>query len=268
MIAESFEHAGLKVEIHYEEGDASYADPRDADNLGTLVCWHPEYALGDLQLKDGSGRGAVKRDRNGSASTLFMTERGRTDFRGMESVERYLRLALGAVAILPLYLYDHSGLAMRAGSGFVGTGDTALPGGGRDSWDNTRGWDTTMVGFIYTTKERIAELCGEPQVESDPFYCPRTWPDAEQNWEGTAEEWIVKQLRGEVEEYDSWLRGEVYWYAVKNADGETLETLGGFVGDMEWVRQEARTSAEWEAREIAADAEPDMEGAAFAASRS
>lgn len=260
-IAESFEHAGLTVEIHYEEGDASYADPRDMDQLGTLVCWHPDYALGDLQLKDGSGRGAVKRDRDGNrASTLFMTERGRTDFRGMESVERYLRLALGAVVVLPLYLLDHSGISMSAGYNTVGMGDTAIPGGGRDSWGNSRGWDTTMVGFIYTTKERIAELCGEPR-ESDPFYCPR-------DWEGTAHEWIVKQLRGEVEEYDSWLRGEVYWYAVKNADGETLESCGGFVGDIEYAKQEARESAECEAREIAADMEPDMEGAAFAASRS
>lgn len=243
---ERFEHAGCTVRIMQEE-DPSFGDPRDADNLGTMVCWHPDYVLGDEQI--GGSRGAVK--------TAFETERGRTDFESMEQIERYLRVARGAVVVLPLYLLDHSGISMSAGSNTVGRGDTAIPGGGSDSWGNSRGWDTTMCGFIYTTKDRIRELCGEPQIESDPFYCPRTWPEdgrSGENWEGTAEAWIVKQLRDEIRYYDAYIQGSVLWYCVEDAAGEIIDSCGGFLcadeEDLEYMRGEARDAAESHASEV------------------
>lgn len=241
----AFEHAGLRVEIAYEYDSAPF-DPRGDCNLGTMVCWHPDYMLGDEQIA------------GGAVDTIFETATGRTSFRSLEHVERYLRLARGAVCILPLYLLDHSGLSMSAGHNYVGRGDTAS--GGRDAWGNPRGWDTTMVGFIYTTAERIRELCGEPQVESDPFYCPRTWSAdgrAGRNWpaERSAVEWIEQGLRSEVSVYDAYLRGEVYWYGVSTADGTPLDSCGGFLGGglgedgreidaLEYVEQEAREAAE------------------------
>jgi len=235
----TFEHAGLRVELGYEE-DCSPFNPREAEcNLGTMVCWHPDYMLGDEQLRNGDGRGAV--------DVPFETERGRTGFESMEVLERYLRIARGAVCILPLYLLDHSGLSMSAGSNYVGRGDTAC--GGRDAWGNARGWDTTMVGFIFTTAERIRELCGEPQLPTDPFYCPRTWPAGHENWpaERTALEWIEAQLKSEVATYDAYLTGECYWYSV--SDGrEVLDSCGGFLGGdgntLDWLEAEARAAAE------------------------
>lgn len=248
MTEDTYTHAGLTVVIGMEE-DAEFADPRDNDNISTMVCWHPDYALGDEQLTTEEGRGAVKRDHHGSASTLFQTERGRTDFRDMRVVERYLRFARGAVAILPLYLLDHSGISMSAGSNTVGRGDTAC--GGSDAWGNPRGWDTTMVGFVYTTAERIEELCGGPR-EGDEFYCPS-------DWKGTPREWIVEQLRNDVREYDAWLRGSVYWYDVKDADGKTVESCGGYIvaseEDMKYLRSEAegeaQAHADWQAKQRA-----------------
>jgi len=244
-VTETFEHAGLTVKIGWEE-DGQFADPRDCDNLGTMVCWHPSYILGDEQVSE--SRGAVHRDRNGSASTMFQTETGRTDFRSMETIERYLRLARKAVVVMPLYLLDHSGISMSVGSNTVGRGDTAIPGGGRDSWGNTRGWDTTMCGFIYTTAERIEELCGGPRGD-DEFYCPAEWA-------GTAREWIAEQLREEIRYYDAWLQGSVFWYAVENADGDVLESCGGFLiagaDDEKHLRMEARAAAEAAASELVA----------------
>ena len=243
---ERFEHCGLTVRIGWEE-DSSLFNPRsDGDcHLGTMVCWHPDYMLGDFQLRNPDGRGAV--------DNVFETARGRTSFSSLEQVERYLRLALGAVCVVPLYLFDHSGISMSAGSNYVGMGDTAS--GGRDAWGNARGWDTTMVGFIYTTAERIRELCGEPQVATDPFYAPRLWPadgtGSGENWPAgrSAVEWIESQLRAEVKVYDSYLRGEVYYWVVETADGDVLESCGGYFPDgsgdgLEYVRQEARETAE------------------------
>ncbi len=249
---------GLRIVIGQEE-DSQFADPRDCANLGTMVCWHPDYILGDEQIagdRDAGTSGAIRRDRNGSASTLFQTETGRTDFRSMEVIERYLHLARGAVVTIPLYLYDHSGISMSAGA----PNPFDNPRVRSDHHGNGLGWDTTMVGYIYTTRERIAELCGEPQLDSDPFYCPRTWPAdgrSGPNWprERTATEWIVKQLQQEVELYDEWLRGEVYWYRIDNDEGDCIGGCGGFLGGgidadgkeidaIDYAKQEACDEAE------------------------
>lgn len=39
-----------RVRFYYEE-DASWADPRDNHNVGTMACWHRHYSLGDEQPK-------------------------------------------------------------------------------------------------------------------------------------------------------------------------------------------------------------------------
>ena len=222
---ERFEHAGFTCELHYDE-DGGHADPRDADNLGTMVCWHPEYALGDEQFTSPGGRGYVV--------TPFDTECGRYP-SSMQALERYLRLMRGALVVLPLFLLDNSGLSLRAGSP-----SACDPGG----------WDTTMVGFIYTTAGRIAELCGAPVRDGDPFYCPR-------DWEGTAEAWIAEQLDVEVRLYSAFLSGQVYGWVVRDARGEVVESCWGYLpgvdhergqDGLEYLRQEAREAAESEQR--------------------
>ena len=65
--------------------DGSEMDPRvDWDNLGTMVCWHPHYNLGDKQP-------------------------------GGDPETWYLENAPFFVA-LPLFLYDHGGLTMSTGA--------------------------------------------------------------------------------------------------------------------------------------------------------
>jgi hypothetical protein len=232
---ETFEHAGLTVRIGWEDYAEPF-NPRQYDNLGIMVCWHPDYVLGDEQIRNLEGRGAVEHEAEHS---------GR--FRSIGTLARWASVAERAPAVLPLYLYDHSGISMSAGAGLV-LGET--PSGGVDEFGSPRGWDTTLCGVIYTTPERIRALCGEPVREGDAVYCP---PD----WEGTAEQWIAKQLRAEVEVYDQYLRGEIYWYAVEDAEGEYLDSCGGFLGggvdadgreidSLDYVRQEAREAAEGE----------------------
>lgn len=135
-IAERFEHEGVPVEIHYDD-DGDAANPRQHDNVTTLVCWHPDYVLGDFQLKDANGRGSV--------DTPF-------EIPGVPSsmnvLARYLSLAHKARCVSPLYLYDHSGITISVGAPNPFTFDA-------------QGWDTSMVGFAYCTDERITELCGD-----------------------------------------------------------------------------------------------------------
>lgn len=80
--------------------------------LGNMVCWHNRYTLGDEQPGEDPRR------------WLHEWRRGRKekDF-----------------VILPLYLYDHSGITMS-------TSSFSCP------------WDSGQVGYIIATRERAAEL--------------------------------------------------------------------------------------------------------------
>lgn len=198
-LVEEFEHIGLKCEIHYEE-DQSGESPRDWENVGTMVCWHPDYYLGDYQIPNPDGRGAIK-DRF-----------HRDDFKSIEALGRYLSLVEKAACVLPLSLYEHSGISI-----FVGRSNP---------WD-AQGWDTTTVGFIYAK--------ATDEVED-----------------------LEKTLRSEVAIYDSYLRGEVYYWCVKDKDDEVLDSCGGYVGDLDYVRTEAKSNAEWNARDILINIEPNF----------
>ena len=78
---ETLEYKGHTIKIHVDE----YPDsPRDWDNLGTMVCFHRRYDLGDKH-----------------SYTI----------EGAKEIE-----AADNVVSLPLHLYDHSGLRMKVGS--------------------------------------------------------------------------------------------------------------------------------------------------------
>ena len=100
------------------------------------------------------------------------------------------------VAMLPLYLYDHSGLSMNT----VGFSDS---------------WDSRQVGYIYVTKERFLKETGCNEAE----------------WTKRAYE----MLRTEVAIYDQFLTDEIYGYQTfeKDEDGDWDEGDGpcwGFYG--------------------------------------
>lgn len=51
---------------------------------------------------------------------------------------------------------------------------------------------------------------------------------------------IKEILRGEVEIYDQYLRGEVYGFIVEDDDGEHIDSCWGFYGDTDYPLKEAR----------------------------
>lgn len=61
---------------------------------------------------------------------------------------------------------------------------------------------------------------------------------------------IADGLRAEIEEMDTWARGEVYGYVVETLDGNVLDSCWGFMGDdgLKEARNEAESYAEDEAR--------------------
>lgn len=107
-IAEEYERNGLLVKIYYDEDAES---SREWDNVGTMICSHRNYMLGDEQLVA-------------------------DEYEGWDEVKEMLIKDRKAVIVLPLGLYDHSGITMYVG-------------------DNHDRWDGGQVGFIYCTQEDI-----------------------------------------------------------------------------------------------------------------
>jgi hypothetical protein len=71
---------------------------------------------------------------------------------------------------------------------------------------NYREWDTSFVGFIYITKDKIEA-------------------------EGWTLEQADKYLEGEVEVYDNYLTGEVYGFRIEDANENHVDSCSGYYGD-------------------------------------
>jgi hypothetical protein len=97
--------------------------PRDWCNLGTMICFHGRYKLGDKHSYDSN------------------------DYSGWEEMKENIIDTENVHTILPLYLYDHSGITMNT-TGF------------------SCNWDSGQVGWIFVSKEVVMkEGIDETKVE-------------------------------------------------------------------------------------------------------
>ena len=112
--------------------------------------------------------------------------------------------AAGAI-YLPLYLYDHSGLTMSTG---------------RFSCS----WDSGQVGWIYVLPDKVKKEYQVTEITA------------------AVRDTVVKCLTAEVKEYDQYLTGQVYWYSIEDAEGESVDSCSGLFG-LEYARERAREAA-------------------------
>lgn len=179
-------HFGATIKIFH---DPDAESPRDWDNLGTMVCGHSRYKLGD-DNSFGSARDFL----------IDLLELNHDNTFGTDILEMRAR---SKAVILPLYLYDHSGLAMNT-TGFH------CP------------WDSGQVGYIYVTLEDVRT----------EYQCRRV--SAKRRAQ------IEDYLRQEVATYADYLAGNVHGYVVER-DGEEIESCWGFIGDYDgYVLEQAR----------------------------
>ncbi len=181
-VLQDYDRPSLAIRRHTDP-----EDPRkDFDHLGTMVCWHRRYKLGDLQP----------------------IEPPEDWFK-----ENYPPEELKGSVLLPLYLYDHSGITMSAEP-------------------FSCQWDSGQVGWIFAKAEAIKEAYGDCSDASL----------------SSARECLL----AEVKQYDQYLRGAVWGWEYGDDScwdyfGDTLEETG-----LEHsVPEEAKPllEAAWEARE-------------------
>lgn len=121
--------------------DDMVESPRiDMDNFGTMVCWHRNYNLGDEHSY------SEPRDFLESMAFDISDDMDWEDFEEM-SDEDLMELIQDKIVILPLYLYDHSGITMNT------TGFSCR-------------WDSGQVGWTYATHEQVIKEYGSLDIET------------------------------------------------------------------------------------------------------
>ncbi len=162
-------------------------NPREWDNLGTMICFHTRYHLGDKHGYD------------------------HKDYSGWEELEKTIVEDNNVGVILPLYLYDHSGIT-------ISTTPFSCP------------WDSGKIGFICVSKEKILEEFGGKIVTKK------------------LKEGVEKILKAEVLTYDQYLRGDIYRYKISkvttcdqgNEHKEEIDSSWGFYGQDECTEEAER----------------------------
>ena len=150
--------------------DSSPESPRTWDNLGTMVCFHNRYDLGDNHNYNSD------------------------DYNSWEEMKKAIIKEENTAVILPLYLYDHSGISISTGA-------------------FSCRWDSGQIGFIFVSKEKALEEFGGKIVTAK------------------LKEKLERILDGEVETYDQYVRGDVYGFQIVDEDDDVVNSCYGFYGD-------------------------------------
>lgn len=193
--------------------DDFFPNPRREDeNFGSMICFHRRYKLGDEHdFNDSDDLIHYLFIRSSDEGNISQKEYQYERFMArledeaegvlpsaaqIKAANNYLMSEIQkGFVVLPVYLYDHSGLAMS-------------------TTDFNDCWDSGQVGIIFVSHEKIKE---EYEVNSvDPVLRLQ----------------VEELLKGEVAEYDAYLRGECYCYELYE-DGDLLDSCGGFTGSFD-----------------------------------
>lgn len=216
--------------------DEMAQNPREMfDYAGRMYCFHSRYKLGDEHdhenpddLKrylayeaDPHVEDLIDYWENGKGHSRVYNFHGGDYAKIPGAVEERIQAAIDRVLekhyiILPLYLYDHSMTSISTRS-FIGRAHHAE-------------WDSGQVGIMVMTKKQAHE----------------EWGRGKKGIEGA-----IRCMKSEVEEYDNYLRGNVYGYEVYRNDPETCEddpgdgidSCWGFYGDYDGYVLEAAKEA-------------------------
>jgi len=175
------------------------------DMLGKMVCWHSRYYLGHEQPTedaeeyakqlaidaDPSIEDKIEYWDNGNGWVMLSNkqlEAKATDvvFKAVEESDKRVNdLIQNALSkhyiILPLYLYDHSGIT-------ISTSSFSCP------------WDSGQVGYIYVSIKQVKEEWGR------------------KNMSYKFRKQIIDHLVSNVEVYDQYLTGDVYGFQIEPKD--------------------------------------------------
>ena len=154
-------------------------NPREyCDNLSSVVLSHKRYEFPN------------ESDVSVSACTSW------------KEVEKEIIRLHGPSIILPVYMYDHSGITINT-TGF------SCP------------WDSGQLGLIFVPLSKVRE----------EYHCKRVTLKIQEK--------VIAVLRQEIADYDCYLRGDIWEYVIFH-NGKNIASCGGFYGDVEQAVQDAK----------------------------
>lgn len=180
----------VEVDKENESFDINY-DYRSYDNR-IVDCNYKSYNISDLEdfeieeeIEDAKHEMLLDFINNEIENTMGVSEL----LEVVQSIE--------SIVLLPLYLYDHSGITMNT-TGF------------------SCSWDSGQVGWIYNSIEAYKKETGNDHYTKEK---------------------IKEDFTSQVEMYDKYIRGTMLWYIVEkenkcdccgNVEYEELDSCGGF----------------------------------------
>jgi hypothetical protein len=211
------EFPGLEGYVGMEEHDMDMHNPREWSNVGTMAVSYGRYKLGDEDISkidfDATcdkcdGEGEYPCDDSPAGDGRCTCEK--CEGQGVITLDpaSYFKKEHGARVVIGLTVYEHSGITMYAGN-------VTVP------FDTDR-WDTSFVGFIYDTPEKVKECIGDDATD----------------------EQIEAAMRQEVKNYASYLEGDISWYRVDDEETNYGDSCGGYVGDTDHCEDECFSSME------------------------
>lgn len=203
------------------EQDDYAEDPRNWDNVCTMVCFHRHYSLGDKHDYD---------DGDEFFEDILHDVCGmeREAFEELSTREKYkLACESDKIYIKELNLYEHSGITISTSCDYP---------------YNDR-WDAGCVGWVYVSKERAMEEWGgiperdengeliripHKHPNGNVTYSIKCTPVTEENWQEVAE----YHMDNEVETYDQYLRNDVYRFTLEEKVHNRNETTCPHCGEV------------------------------------
>lgn len=197
--------------------DSDYPNPRKEwdGHLTTIFHWHRRYDLGtEISTDDTMERmhakavesllvaSSMKLAEFGDLSIAIenmeeLYERSYVSSEYMEKQKnRLARITANYAFILPLYIYDHSGIT-------ISTEAFSCP------------WDSGQCGFVVMLKKDFAENY------SATF---------KGRWTAKQVKKAEEVMKGEVKLFDDYLTGEVYGYTIDDKEGAEEDSCWGFYG--------------------------------------
>lgn len=116
------------------------------------------------------------------------------DYEDFDAMEKALYKEHGALVVLPVYMYDHSGITIKTS-----------PFGCN--------WDSGKLGFIVAYKEEIRKSYGVKRISAK------------------LKERVTELLESEIKVLDQYLRGDIFSFLLLDSDNEIIDSCSGFYGD-------------------------------------
>jgi hypothetical protein len=167
-------------------------------------------------------------EKNGDPVGTITYRMGARSKFGTEAVDQYRFNAIkatiqtGQCIGLPVFAYQHGSIMLKAAE----RNPFSCP------------WDSGQSGFVYCTREKACEEWG---TAADKLAAALA-SEAGVEWKlsDKARDKALAYMAGEVETYSKYLNGECYGIVVEDRHGKTVDSVFGYYGLDDYLRDEAK----------------------------